>query len=342
MAGNRPRSPARQGYPPQQAHPHPHNLPPEQIVKARRRWNIAIIVVSVILAALIIGLIVMWMMGSGSQGARSACAKASQDLSKQYTSLQQVVSAAESTLATIDSSQVADPALLDDIQHKAQLASKKIKPLECTGKDVAKKTSTMMAQSEDLKQLQTDLETALKTIQEAANLNGLTVVKKTLEDKIAQAEQLAKTAADAEANTEPRAALAAQIEDAKRLLNQVNSLSTVPDDKVDSLNESMRASVDRLQEDITAVTKAIDDQRLEKARQESAEQLLRQQQQQMEQERREQQANPVCEVGQTGVDAQGNQFICRNVLDPATGRGKSTWVQQPTEQPQPSTSQQNP
>ena len=107
-------------------------------------------------------------------------------------------------------------------------------------------------------------------------------------------------------------------------------MSTVSDDKVDGLYESMRASVDRLEEDITAVTKAIDDKRLEKARKESEEQLLRQQQQ-MEQEQREQQGSATCEVGQMAVDANGNKFYCRNVLDPATGKGQMTWVGEPTE-----------
>lgn len=334
MVGNTQKPVAQQGRTPNRARPNPQNLPAEQIAKARRRWTIAIIVSAVILVALIIGLVAMWVMGSGSQGARSACAKASQDLTKQYTSLQQVVSDAESTLAAVDSSQVKDPAMLDDIQAKVQRASKEVKPLECTGKDVAKKTSTMMAQAETLKKQQTELEAALRTIQEAENLNSLTVAQKALEEKIAQAEKLAQTAADIEANTEPRASLAAQIEDAKRLLNQVNSLSTVPDDKVDGLNESMRASVDRLDEDITAVTKAIDDKRLENARKESEEQLLRQQQL-MEQERRAQQGGATCEVGQMMVDANGNKFYCRNVLDPATGTGQTTWVGEPAEQPQP-------
>ena len=330
MVGNTQKPVAQQGRTPNRARPNPQKQTAEQIAKARRRWTIAIIVAAVMLAALVIGLVVMWVLGSDSQGARSACAKASQDLTKHYTSLQQVVSDAETTLATTDSTQVADPAMLDDIQAKAQQASKEIKPLECTGKDVAKKTSTMMAQAEALKKQQTELEVALQHIQEAENLNGLSVAKKALEDKIAQAEKLAQTAAAAEANTEPRAALAAQIEDAKRLLNQVNSLSTVSDDKVDGLNESMRASVDRLEEDITAVTKAIDDKRLEKARKESEEQLLRQQRQ-MEQEQREQQGSATCEVGQMAVDANGNKFYCRNVLDPATGKGQTTWVGEPTE-----------
>lgn len=330
MVGNTQKPVPQWGRPTSQARPNPQRQNAEQIAKARRRWTIAIIVAAVMLAALVIGLVVMWVLGSDSQGARSACAKASQDLTKQYTSLQQVVSDAENTLATTDSTQVADPAMLDDIQAKAQQASKEVKPLECSGKDVAKKTSTMMAQAEALKKQQTELEAALQHIQEAENLNGLSVAKKALEDKIAQAEKLAQTAAAAEANTEPRAALAAQIEDAKRLLNQVNSLSTVSDDKVDGLNESMRASVDRLEEDITAVTKAIDDIRIEKARKESEEQLLRQQQQ-MEQERREQQGSANCEVGQMTVDANGNKFYCRNVLDPATGKGQTTWVGEPTE-----------
>ncbi|WP_296180212.1 hypothetical protein [uncultured Mobiluncus sp.] len=334
MVGNTQKPVAQQGRTPNRARPNPQNVPAEQIAKARRRWTIAIIVSAVILVALVIGLVAMWVMGSGSQGARSACAKASQDLTKQYTSLQQVVSDAESTLAAVDSSQVKDPAMLDDIQAKVQQASKEVKPLECTGKDVAKKTSTMMAQAETLKKQQTELEAALRAIQEAENLNSLTVAKKALEEKIAQAEKLAQSAADIEANTEPRASLAAQIEDAKRLLNQVNSLSTVPDDKVDGLNESMRASVDRLDEDITAVTKAIDDKRLEQARKESEEQLLRQQQQ-MEQERRAQQGSATCEVGQMMVDANGNKFYCRTVLDPATGTGQTTWVGEPAEQSQP-------
>lgn len=334
MVGNTQKPVAQQGRTPNRARPNPQNVPAEQIAKARRRWTIAIIVSAVILVALVIGLVAMWVMGSGSQGARSACAKASQDLTKQYTSLQQVVSDAESTLAAVDSSQVKDPAMLDDIQAKVQQASKEVKPLECTGKDVAKKTSTMMAQAETLKKQQTELEAALRAIQEAENLNSLTVAKKALEEKIAQAEKLAQSAADIEANTEPRASLAAQIEDAKRLLNQVNSLSTVPDDKVDGLNESMRASVDRLDEDITAVTKAIDDKRLEQARKESEEQLLRQQQQ-MEQERRAQQGGATCEVGQMMVDANGNKFYCRTVLDPATGTGQTTWVGEPAEQSQP-------
>ena len=312
MVGNTQKPVAQQGRTPNRARPNPQKQTAEQIAKARRRWTIAIIVAAVMLAALVIGLVVMWVLGSDSQGARSACAKASQDLT------------------TTDSTQVADPAMLDDIQAKAQQASKEVKPLECTGKDVAKKTSTMMAQAEALKKQQTELEVALQHIQEAENLNGLSVAKKALEDKIAQAEKLAQTAAAAEANTEPRAALAAQIEDAKRLLNQVNSLSTVSDDKVDGLNESMRASVDRLEEDITAVTKAIDDKRLEKARKESEEQLLRQQQQ-MEQEQREQQGSATCEVGQMAVDANGNKFYCRNVLDPANGKGQMTWVGEPTE-----------
>lgn len=334
MVGNTQKPVAQQGRTPNRARPNPQNVPAEQIAKARRRWTIAIIVSAVILVALVIGLVAMWVMGSGSQGARSACAKASQDLTKQYTSLQQVVSDAESTLAAVDSSQVKDPAMLDDIQAKVQQASKEVKPLECTGKDVAKKTSTMMAQAETLKKQQTELEAALRAIQEAENLNSLTVAKKALEEKIAQAEKLAQSAADIEANTEPRASLAAQIEDAKRLLNQVNSLSTVPDDKVDGLNESMRASVDRLDEDITAVTKAIDDKRLEQARKESEEQLLRQQQL-MEQERRAQQGGATCEVGQMMVDANGNKFYCRTVLDPATGTGQTTWVGEPAEQSQP-------
>lgn len=334
MVGNTQKPVAQQGHAPNRARPNPQNLPAEQIAKARRRWTITIIVTAVILVALVIGLVVMWVLSGDSQGARSACAKASQDLTKQYTSLQQVVSDAENTLAAVDSSQVKDPAMLDDIQAKVRQASKEVKPLECTGKDVAKKTSTMMAQAEALKKQQTELEAALREIQEAENLNSLTVAQKALADKIAQAEKLAQTAADIEANTEPRASLAAQIEDAKRLLNQVNSLSTVPDDKVDGLNESMRASVDRLDEDITAVTKAIDDKRLEQARKESEEQMLRQQQL-MEQEQRAQQGGATCEVGQMMVDANGNKFYCRTVLDPATGTGKTTWVGEPAEQPQP-------
>ncbi|NMW88018.1 hypothetical protein [Mobiluncus curtisii] len=335
MVGNTQRPVPWQGPNPNQARPHPQNPPARQIDnKARRRWTIAIIVAGVILVALVIGLVMMWMMGGGSQGARSACTKASQDLTKQYTSLQQVVSDAENTLATVDSTQVKDPKMLDDMQAKVQQASKEIKPLKCSGKDVAKKTSTMMAQTDALKKLQTELEAVLRKVQGTENLSSLKVAQKALEDKIAQAEKLAQTAADLEANTEPRASLAAQIEDAKRLLDQVNSLSTVPDDKVNSLNESMRASADRLDEDITAVTKAIDDKRLEQAQKESEEQMLLQQQQ-MEQERRAQQSSATCEVGQTTVDADGNKFLCRNVLDPTTGRGQATWVLEPTEQPQP-------
>lgn len=315
---------AMPGYPTPPGNNRNQANPDNQAQKARRRWTIAIVAASVLLAILVIVLVVMWVRGGSDQGARSACTKASQDLTSQYESLQGVVSKAEDTLAIVDPETVPDPKLLEDLKTKTEAASQPVEPVECKGEDLAGKTSKMMTQADTLKKQQTELEDAIKAIEEAGNLQSLSGVKKTLEEKISEGEQLAQAAEAEGVSTEVRAALSAQIEDAKRLIDQVNDLKTLSDEKAKDLSEAMRASVDRLTEDITAMGKSIAENRAEKAQKEAEEQLRRQQQ--MFEEQQRQQQNQGCNVGDVGVDANGRRMRCRNVLDPATGEGRSMWV----------------
>lgn len=335
---------------------------PTEVERARKKWTIAIVVASVILVLLLIGLGLVWFLGGDAQGAKSACTKASQDLTKQSTSLQETVTQAEQVISATDATQLSDPQLLQDLKLKSQQAGKVVKPLDCGAglkkEQLASNASEMMATTEKLAAQQADLEDAISAVENAQNAKGLEQQKQELTDTVKQGDDLMKQAEEAKVDdTATLAALSAQLEDAKRLLEQVNDLKQVSDDKVGELNESMRAAKDRLDEDIAAVTKAITQKKEEQAKKDAEEQLKQLEQQRLEQERqaseraeqlrRSQSPSPdpsgnngsnpngtngkkdaTCTVGSTMTDAKGEQWKCVTILDSNTGVAAPTWVQE--------------
>lgn len=315
----------------------------EEIARARKRWNIAIIVTAAILLLLVLGLFFMWFLGGDSQGARSACTKASSDLTSQYDSLQETVEKGKKTLQETDATQLSDPKLLEDLKLLTQKASRVVKPQECGGADketIAKRTSDMITLAEQLLTQQQKLESAISAVQEAINAKGLSEVSQTLEETVKQAEGLMQQAEEAEVDQSPRAALSAQVDDAKRLLDQVKSLKQVSDKKVSELNESMRAAIDRLNEDIDGIKDAIDKKKLEDAKKAAEEQLKQLEQQRLQEQQQRQSPNTQtpsnpggndsgrtpCNAGEFRTDEYGRTWRCMDVLDQETGRGTATWI----------------
>lgn len=340
--------------------PHDPNFPSRHPVdKSRKKWTIAIIAAVVVLLGLLITFGVMWFLGGDSQGARSACTKASTDLTKKYEILQESVKTAEDIIQNTDPSDLGDPQILQDLRLKAQQASQAVTPLPCDAtlkqQQLAKNTSEMMATTDKLSAQIDDLENAINAVRGTQNIKGLDSVKADLENTVKTGDELMKQSENEKLDDkETLAALKAQLDDAKRLLEQVNGLQQVSDDKVSELSESIRAAKNRLNEDMDAVKKAVEKKRQDQARQEAEAKLKQLEQQRLEQERqaseraRQQPSHsphqgtgeadgddqtrgrksPACSVGSTMTDPNGGQWKCVNILDPATGSSVPSWVQE--------------
>lgn len=338
----------------------PNFSPRHPADKSRKKWMIAIIAAVVVLLGLLITFGVMWFLGGDSQGARSACTKASTDLTKKYEILQESVKTAEDIVQNTNPSDLGDPQILQDLRLKAQQAGQAVTPLPCDAtlkqKQLAKNTSEMMALTDKLSAQIDDLEKAINALKGTQNIKGLDSVKADLENTVKTGDDLMKQSENEKLDDkETLAALKAQLDDAKRLLEQVSGLQQVSDDKVSELSESMRAAKNRLNEDMDAVKKAVEKKRQDQARKEAEEQQKKlEEQQRLEQERqasekaRQQPSrsphqgtgeadgddqtrgrkSPACSVGSTMTDPNGGQWKCVNILDPATGASVPSWVQE--------------
>lgn len=328
--------------------------------KNRTKWLIAIVIAVLVLLVLLFAWVAVWLMGGDSQGARSACLKSSQDLTKQYNSLQETAKKADQLVQNTEVSSLPDPQVLYDLKLKSLQAHQPVKTLACDSglkqAGLAKNTSAMIAAYDKLTAQLDDLNAAIKALGSAQNMKGLDEVKSGLENTVKTGNDLmAQAESEKIADSQAPAALKAQLDDAKRLLDQVSSLKQVSSDKANELSESMEAAKNRLDEDIDALKKAISKNREDKARQEAENKLRQQELQRQEQERQEadklrQQShspNPgsgrenqddsgngvsvkkpaLCDVGSTMTDPQGRHWRCVNVLDPDTGTSSSVWMQ---------------
>ncbi|EEJ53204.1 hypothetical protein HMPREF0580_0242 [Mobiluncus mulieris ATCC 35239] len=341
--------------------PRPTTLP-DPTEKSRKKWIIAIVAAAVVLLVLLITFGALWLLGGDSQGARSACTKAATDLTKKYETLQDSVKKAEELLQNTDATTLTDPQLLSDLKLKTQQAGKAITPLACDStmkqEQLAKNASEMLATTEKLSAQLDDLDRAIASLRDSQNIKDLGEVKTELENTVKSGDDLMKQLEKEKLDdTEALAALQAQLDDAKRLLDQVNSLKSASEDKVSDLSESMRAAQTRLQEDMDAVKKAAAKKREEKARQDAEDKKKQEEQERLEREREASEkarthtpspsttegadgdyegqpdgtANkkpPACAVGSTMTDPNGGKWQCANTLDPTTGTSAPSWVQE--------------
>ncbi|WP_114989867.1 hypothetical protein [Mobiluncus mulieris] len=342
--------------------PVPRPTLPDPTEKSRKKWIIAIVAAAVVLLVLLITFGALWLLGGDSQGARSACTKAATDLTKKYETLQDSVKKAEELLQNTDATTLTDPQLLSDLKLKTQQAGKAITPLACDStmkqEQLAKNASEMLATTEKLSAQLDDLDRAIASLRDSQNIKDLGEVKTELENTVKSGDDLMKQLEKEKLDdTEALAALQAQLDDAKRLLDQVNSLKSASEDKVSDLSESMRAAQTRLQEDMEAVKKAAAKKREEKARQDAEDKKKQEEQERLEREREASEkarphtpspsttegadgdyegqpdgtANkkpPACAVGSTMTDPNGGKWQCANTLDPTTGTSAPSWVQE--------------
>lgn len=336
------------------------NQPTQPQDSGRKVWVIAISLATIILAGLLVAFGVMWFLGGDSQGARSACTKAAADLNKQYASLQEAAETAKDLLRSTDVSSVSDPQVLHDLKLKSQQAGKKVKPLACDRNlkqtQLAKNTSDMLATTEKLVAQLDDLDNAINALKDSQNVTGLDGAKSELESAVKTGEELVKqTETEQLDNIQSLATLKTQLDDAKRLLEQVNNLTQISDGKVSDLSDSMETAKQSVIQSMDAVKKDVAKLREEKARKEADEQLKQLEKQRLEKEReeaekarqqeqsqspsptatpnesdeqRENKPSPAaCAVGSTMTDPQGRHWKCMNALDPSTGNNSSAWVQ---------------
>lgn len=244
----------------------------------RKKIIIASVAGGVAAVALVVVLIVL-LVGGDSQGAQSACTKAASDFTEAYDDLQNTAEEAQQTLNQSKGDYEVDAALLNELELKTQKAQKELKPLPCTGKteEIAKNTQTMMEQTEDLMKQRQDLEDTMMMVQQAQNAKSLSSSIKELEEAINHAEETVRQAQSVGADSAATSQLRKQIDDSKKLLQDVKGKDQISDDNVNELNQSLRDSTKRLNEGSENLAASVNSKILDDARKKAAEQARQEQ-----------------------------------------------------------------
>lgn len=227
-----------------------------------RKWVIAAIVVAVLVVIVLGTWVTMLFLGGGSQSARSACTKAASDLQEIISDLKDTRAEAERTLQT-DASLLSDASLLDQLKAQYDTSQHEAQVTDCNSSmeaaDLAAATNRMLTQEEELRAVVKQLQAAIDAVRGSQNQRDLGQIQSSVEELLQKAEQALVDADNAGVSSDVRAALSAQIDDAKYLLEQISQQGTLSDERATELSNSLNASKDRLNEDLDKIRQAIAD-----------------------------------------------------------------------------------